>query len=142
MNNRGFILTLDAVFAAFIVLTILGYANYLVNRSDVTQWSEYRMLSTGYDIIAMLYSTGTLQAMNESSIQNAITQVLPANYEMRLEIKSYKNIGGTLVPTLSITAGPDVKDSAVRTRGRRTFLTFSNNNVDSYGVAEFWIWLK
>ena len=79
LNNKGFVLTLDAAVAALIVVTVLIYASQMTTKSDVTQWSQYKMLSTGYDILVMLYNTGTLQTMNESEIEGAISAVLPEN---------------------------------------------------------------
>jgi len=140
--NKGFVLTLDAAVAAFLVLTILAYANYLVNESEVTQWSEYNMLSTGYDVATMLCHTGAFQTLNASLIENSLQQALPANYAMRIQVDSYQNIGGVLYPQTQIVIGPEIADSALKTHGKRTFLTFTGNNAGTYNLVEFWIWLK
>jgi len=140
--KKGFVLTLDATMAAFLVLTILAYANYLVNESEVTQWSEYTLLSTGYDITTMLYHTGALQTGNVSLIESSLNQALPANYVMRIQIDSSQNIGGMLYPETEVIIGPEIADSALKTHGKRTFLTFANNNTQTFNLVEFWIWLK
>ena len=152
LNNKGFVLTLDAAVAALIVVTVLIYASQMTTKSDVTQWSQYKMLSTGYDILVMLYNTGALQTMNESKIEGAISAVLPENYEMRLEIRSFEEVGdeGELSPGPYVTVGPVIRDNVIRTHGKMTFLVFLENSRDTYGVhdvgtynfAEFWIWLK
>lgn len=142
LNSRGLVITMDIVIASFIVLSVLNYSNELINKSDTEQWSDYDMLTTGYDIIAMLYNTGKLQEMNKTELENEISNTLPENYEMRIEIKSFENVSNRLISTRHITIGPEKEDSELQTYGKRTFLKFSGNNVETYNTVEFWIWLK
>ena len=68
---------------------------------------------------------------------------------MRLEIQSLEEGGseGELSPGSYIAVGPVIRDNVIRTHGKMTFLVFLENggdtyDVDTYNIAEFWIWLK
>jgi hypothetical protein len=142
MGRRGFVLTLDAAIAMFVVLSVLAYSDALLNDSRVGQWSEYRLLVAGQDIAAALYSRGMLQSADQAALETAVNESLPPNYGMKLEVRSYRLIAGQFVNTKTVNVGPPVPDSAVQAGGRRTFITFSGGGVDSYGVAEYWVWLR
>ena len=142
MKNRGFILTLDAAIAAFTVLTILAYINVITNESEVTQWSESRMLARGYDVTAMLENTGALAGGSQAEIEDAVNEVLSPNYGFRLEVTSYVDAGGALALNDSYSVGPEVAESELVTHGTQTFLTLANGSVESFNAAEFWIWFK
>ncbi len=140
--KRGFILTLDAIIAVFVVVTILAYANTQLNKSKVTQWSQYQMKQTGDDIVLMMKNDGTLQTLDSETIESALTNVAPANYQMRMHITKYAIVEAVLVPTQTIDVGPDVEDSSLRTYGKQTFLIFTQDDVSSYNTVEYWIWLR
>lgn len=142
MRGGGFVLTLDAMLAAAVVLTMLAFANYQINRSEVTQWSEAGMLAAGYDAVTVLYNSGDLQSMNASAMEAALSPALQPNYKMRLEVRGYRNISGQFIQSSSAVVGPEAAESAVRAHGRRAFMTFAGDDADTYNIAEFWIWLR
>jgi hypothetical protein len=141
MKKRGFVLTLDAVLAAFVVLTILTFANAVINRDRVGQWSEPRLLGAGYDVLGAMYNRGILQGLDESAINQALNESVPGNYAMRIQIRSYQAVNSSMVNVRTLDVGPSQPGSSLQTHGMRTFITLRGNDVETYNVAEFWIWL-
>ena len=104
-------------------------------------YSGDRLMLTGYDTLKLLYVRGVLQSMNESQINEELSEVLPDNYGMRLRVESYVDAGDALVLEEELFAGDMYGDEVFRTHGGCTFLTFTDDNIDKYAFAEFWIWL-
>lgn len=129
-GNKGFIFTLDIAIAVFLVITIFLVANYYAVKGT-EPLSRLQMVRTGYDLLAVLDYSDALASLDSTIIENALMEILPVNYEIRLEITgTYPN--SIIIETSSISEGRKFVAT-----GKRFFVS-----GDYYETAKFYIWLK
>ncbi len=130
-RNKGFILSFDVVIAVFIVFLILTVATFYATRASEDSLSKLQMVRVGSDILAILDYEGTLATLSSANIEIGLNELLPVNYNMRIEIK-----GRTFGPMIVETDSETPEDRFIGS-GKRVF----NKNAQYY-IARYWIWLK
>ena len=130
-GNKGFVFSFDIMMAVLIVMLILAAATFYATKATEDSLSNLQMTRTGSDILAVMDYDGVLKTLSTSSIEESLNELLPTNYNMRIEIKG-KTFGPVIVETTSETP----QDRFVGS-GKRMF----NVNADFY-IARYWIWLK
>ncbi|MFH1722842.1 MAG: hypothetical protein ABH950_09600, partial [Candidatus Altiarchaeota archaeon] len=88
MDSKGFILTLDSVLAAVIILTLLSTADQGIVASERNIQSKLQMQRTGFDTINALINDGTLMG-TEQQIRTKVNRILPPNYAMLVDVQRY-----------------------------------------------------
>jgi len=129
-GNKGFIFTLDAAIAVFLVMIIFLAANYYATKGT-EPLSRLQMVRTGYDLIAVLDNSGVLVSLDSALIENSLIEILPVNYEMRLEIT------GTYPDQIVIETSNIPEGKKFVATGKRFFVS-----GDYYETAKFYIWLR
>jgi len=129
-GNKGFIFTLDAAIAVFLVIIISLAANYYAAKGT-EPLSRLQMVRTGYDLIAVLDNSGVLVSLDSALIENSLIEILPVNYEMRLEIT------GTYPDQIVIETSSIPEGKKFVATGKRFFVSGGY-----YETAKFYIWLR
>ncbi len=129
-GNKGFIFTLDIAIATFLVIAFLAAGGYYISKGT-EPLPRLQMVRTGYDIIAVLDYSGALDSLDRDIINNELIEMLPPNYEMRLEING-THPSSIIIETSSIPEGKKFVAA-----GKRFFVS-----GNYYETAKFYIWLK
>ena len=130
-RKKAFIFSLDVVVALFIMSFVLLISLYYVTRSDVGSVSNIQMLRAGYDAITSLEQSSTLQGFDKDEIEEALYDVLPVSYHMRLQVAG----GLDIIMIETATAIPQDRFVA---SGKRFFV----GETGAPGMVQFWIWVK
>ena len=129
-GNKGFVFTLDIAIAAFLVITILAAASYYASKGT-DPLPRLQMVRTGYDIIAVLDYNEDLASLDTTTIEDSLMEILPPNYEIRLEIT------GTAPDSIVIETNEMPEGKKFIATGKRFFVS-----EDYYETAKFYIWLR
>ncbi len=145
MNNKGIIFALDATVAAFLILGAIIFSYSIMSKESVLPYTQ--LIRAGSDVLALLDNQGTFSSAMEDGefeieeIGEAIGDILPSNYEIRLEI--------TLRDTVSLsdtttTVGPQKQTDRFIGAGKRFFVIKDEGSdaITHFGVVRYWIWLK
>ncbi|MFH0868850.1 MAG: hypothetical protein V1839_01340 [archaeon] len=143
MNKRGYVLTLDITIALLTVLGILALAAVMLSETETGAFLEMQQVRVSNDIITILDERGILQSDNASLINSTIVQLLPANFEMSLLIKTYYYTGISF-SFRNITRVGEVTNETDRFigQGKRTFIKMYGSSVGNYSTVDYNIWVK
>ncbi|MEM2963221.1 MAG: hypothetical protein QXW70_00790 [Candidatus Anstonellales archaeon] len=139
--GKGFIFTLDAVLALFLVFLLLPTMIYLL-RGIQPPNSLLLLEKKSNDALAVLGKNGELATLNASSLNASLTNLL-RGLSWHLEIKYYNYSGSFLeAGSLSVGSQPPI-DSPIIVSSSRLFLVPNpEKGVKYYGIARLSIWQK
>ncbi len=139
-GNKGFVFSMDATFALIIVVFILTMANiYLILGNQATS-IDVQTNKYGDDIIKILDEQGTLQTLNQATINTALQTLVPVNYDVSISVKCKRYPSGT---EETITAGSSVPTDKDVFSGTRIFIiTNADTTQEKYCSSRYWIWSK
>lgn len=145
---KGFVFTLDALFATMIALVILIATYSIIPKGQEDYFLDDYKTKIANDILIVLDKNKTLETNDKNLIQNSLAGILPSNYGARLNIYVYECgtncdnfVLSNQVPPYVITLNRSMpeKDSVL---AKRSFLTFDKNNrIQYYSLAELRVWL-
>ncbi len=130
-GTKGFIFSLDAAIALFIVFMVLIASLYYVTRKE-DSLSNLQLVKTGYDIITILDNDGSLKTVDSATIEQNLNDLLPVNYHYRLEINTTKS------KYILLETSNEIPEDQFIGVGKRFFVA----NTNEFGIAKFWIWVK
>ncbi|MFH0986644.1 MAG: hypothetical protein V1911_01200 [Candidatus Micrarchaeota archaeon] len=138
-KKRGFVLTLDVVFAVAVISTALA-SSYLMLAAPST---NAQLIKTSQDLSASLEYNSSLESllfMSQPDGEQAIggfLNLLPANMGGRMTFTVYRYSGGfSIYKTMSAERSARTAESAVSRR-----LVISSLD-DLYGIAELEVWYE
>ena len=136
MRKKGFVLTLDAVFALVVVMIILLTASYYMTKAREPALSKIQVVKRGSDILWQLNYQKVLDTADSAQINNNLTSLLPVNYDMRI----YLNFTGSRP---NVTVGPAQIRSTVQIgSGKMIFVLSDDKKVQGFYIARYLIWPK
>lgn len=133
-TRKGFILSVDMIMAVTVVTALLAISFYYYHRSSEDMLARLQIARTGNDIISVLDYDNDLATLNQNTITNAMNQLLPISYNMRIEISPRTGDG--------FTVGDPLPGGSFIASGKRIFVVKSGGQITDYAIAKFWIWSK
>ena len=133
MTKQGFIFTLDLVLGTIIILATILLSLFLVSRGSEITISEHQLIRTGSDIVAVLDQQKAFDALDYTTIDTKMQQLLPGNAQMLLRIQGNFSIGNG-----TIEVGAELPDNQPIMTGQRAALTENN----TYLSITYAIWTK
>ncbi|MBI4149736.1 hypothetical protein HY491_04780 [Candidatus Woesearchaeota archaeon] len=115
-----------------LLLLIIAQGFLSVSRDSL---SSLQVSRTGSDIAAALDHQGVLDTLDEDAIAEQLEDMLPVNYQMRLEIKT-NGEGEELDIGESLPANREIFS------GRRVFAVTDGGEISDYGMVQYFIWVK
>jgi hypothetical protein len=134
-GKKAFVFALDAAFAVLLVMLVLSITSYYVGKANIDPLPKLQMTRVGYDIVRLLDSNNSLDTLDESTIENDLSNLLPENYEM------YIKITGNF-PQQRLTIGNFSQKKHDIGSGKWIFVVSNETDIEYFGTAQFWIWLK
>lgn len=147
-GNKGFIFSLDALLAVLLTIVILTIANYMILKGGEERLSEFQLIKSQGDLISVLDLSGDLDSLDPRIINNSIREQLPERYGFRVNITFQRLDRFTgefqMGPVMSFETGDTIEEGKFISTGKRFFLSRIGigNNLNAFGVARYWIWLK
>ena len=103
LANKGFIFSLDAAIALIIVILMISFTNYYLNRAEDATLSDLQLVKTGNDVFKLMDEERILQDMalngetdkDAESIMSDLgfdTDIIIVNFEMKISTTCYKII--------------------------------------------------
>ena len=131
---------MDATFALIIVVFMLSMANIYVILGSQASSIDVQTNKYGDDIIKILDEQGTLQTLNQATINTAIQTLIPSNYDISISIKCKIYPAGT---EQTVTAGSITPTDKDVFSGTRIFIIANADTTqEKYCSSRYWIWLK
>jgi hypothetical protein len=147
--HKGFVFTMDAIVASFIVIFALGIIIVLTTTTSNLPFDKLQLDSIGNDFLAVLERNGTFisyigksQDFVSNDMQSNQYPLLPVQYCANTTIKVYKWQTG------SFGSGPETTYNVVRTDCAPTYERTRVKRMDAaFGSAQFLLiemelWLK
>ena len=129
--KKGFILTLDMIIAIFITGLFVGAALLYTFQED--NFSHLNMNRMTNDIMLILDQEGILQGLDQDTIETALLELKPIQYDMRLYVYTTE-----VNPVVIVETSTQEPENQFITKGQWFFL--SDNGTTSR--AEYYTWVR
>lgn len=133
LEDKGMIFTLDAIIAVLVVSILMIASAHFAGKEE-SSLPDLQLSRIGYDIVALLDYSKTLDTLDAGIIKNEMNDLLPSNYNMKIKITT--NYGVTR------EIGDAIPDNKFIATGKRAFVIVKEGKITDYGIAQFWVWLK
>ncbi len=140
INNKGFHFSLDAVFAIIVLIISLGLF-FSVSYSQVASSPKAFQKQVSLDLLNVLDKTGALSSFNYSSLNSAVAQNMPPNYNYSILFSRYNSNTMALIDSITVANAADTNVIGV-VETSRPFVIFANNDINYLGVAKARVWPK
>ena len=141
-GKTGFIFSLDATMAVFMLVFVLLATGFMLEQSSTDSLSQLQSTRVGKDALAALDKLGDLQSFNGSRINATLATVLPAGNGMHLVVETYYYDNGSFFFVSQQEFGADVPQSITVYGARRDFVSVKNGQVSNYSIAKAYIWTE
>ena len=145
---KGFVFTLDALLATTIALVILIATYTMIPKGQQDYFLESYQTKIANDILIVLDKSNILETHDKTLIQNYLASALPSNYAAELDVQVYECtapkcdgfvLSSAIRPySVIVDRSTLEKDSVLAKRG---FLSFQNDRIKYYSLAELRVWL-
>src|SRR3972149_4261706 len=139
---KGIVFTTDALLAALVLVIILVAFAYLRAQTQTDNFPNLYLSKIAYDALTVLDRNKTLATLDAGKINASLAKILPGNIAGRLEIAVYEWDNGQFELEQQITVQTAKFDNSTFLTARRSFLTFSNRQIQYYNIAELGVGLK
>lgn len=134
-GDKGFVLSLDALFAVFVVLLAIAFCSSFIAESRERVY-YLNIKKEASDVFAVLDYAKILDTLNEQNITKEMQALLPSS-EMKINI-TYSDI--ELKNRTSFSFGASEKNFVVS--GERFFVITNASNVTAFAVIRYKTWKK
>lgn len=143
INNRGYVITLDAAFALLLLGLAIGIMGYfaLDHETELAGVRNAGVLMD--DAVALMDEKNLLRTVDEDIISGEFEKVLPEHHKWRVKIEQYSYSSDTGAFTLENTVdfNSGVIGNLSEAHGRRFFLTYNGGDVERFNNMEYWVQL-
>lgn len=142
MDRQGFVFSIDATLAVFLVVISLAAITFLSYQAESDPYGRLQVARAGKDAMAVLDYRGVLAGGNTSRIESDLNSTLPSSVGMQVELSTYYYDNGSFFLLGSSLVGPDPPGNITTYGARRDFVTTKNGVIANYTVARMKIWQK
>ena len=129
----GFVFSMDIIIAVGFALLLLIIAQGFLSVSEDPS-SLLQAGRMGSDIVAALDHQVALDTLDEDEIADALEELVPGNYRMRLEIITEGGEG--------LEIGEEIPAAGELFSGRRVFAVTDGGEIADYGIVQYYIWVN
>ena len=141
MTKRGFVFSLDALFATIILAMFIFAFSFL--SAGAEQGSQHLLLieKQANDLLLVIDKTDKLSSLNASLVNNSINDILTPNLSWFLIVEYYNYSNGFNLEH-NFSLGQDYSNADDMINVKREFLVFGNNTISYYGIARLKMWAE
>jgi hypothetical protein len=89
-GKKGFVFTLDALFAVTIAITVISATFVMVSDAQKDYTNQLQINQIAIDTLIVLDELGILQSHNKTKIKEGMMQVMPYNYGAKMMVFPYE----------------------------------------------------
>lgn len=137
---RGYVFTLDTIFAALILVSFAAVLATLTPKAD-TATCELGMQRQAHDILAVMDKGYVLNSLDQDQIRETLDKAFPEATEWRMRVDYYKN-DSTLAHqgSFEISRNEDSLEEGRSVSATRIFVIIRDDVVANFGVAKLSLW--
>jgi hypothetical protein len=139
-TGKGFIFSLDATIAVFLLVFVIMASAFLLAQSENDPLSQLQASRMGKDALAILDNAGDLQSFNATRIDAKLASILPQGNEVHITVETYGYENATFYLLSQADYGPEVPSGITVYGARRDFVDTKNSQVSNYSIARAFIW--
>ncbi len=142
MRTKGFVFTIDATLALFLMVLVLITIIFLSAQADESPYVNLHMLRIGKDTLSVMDKQGILTSGNVSLMNSSLNSTLQRSIGAHVEISTYYYDEGGF-NFMSITQfGSNIPANASIYVTSRDFVAMSNGRISNYSIARMTLWQK
>jgi hypothetical protein len=141
-SRRGFIYTIDATLALFLMVLTLAVVVFLSAQADEDPIGRVQIVRLGKDALAVMDDTGVLGTFDPLAIGLAFNSSLPKSLGAHLQVSTYYYDNGAFNLIAVQDFGGTVPGDTTTYGMRRDFVSMRNRQITNYSVARMTLWQK
>lgn len=141
-NWRGFIYSIDATLALFLMVLTLATVVFLSSQADDDPIARVQVIRLAKDALAVMDNQGTLSSFDSAEIGAALNSTLPSSIGAHLEVSTYYYDIGSFNLIAVQEFGEAVPQNTTTWGARRDFISLSNRYLTNYSIARMTVWQK
>jgi hypothetical protein len=145
--RKGFFFSLDVLIAIIIAFVLIAGIFYHILRGQEDKYANLYMSKVANDALVSLGKNKTLETLDDDMIKNILTEILPKNFAYKLNITVYecsdaKCSSFVRVPSEDVNIlYPEDATEQDSLPAKRGFVTFEDNEIEYFALAELRVWL-
>jgi hypothetical protein len=139
-GNGGFVFSIDATLAVFIMILAVVVAVLLVSQGAGDPYGGTQASLVAKDTLFALDYQGMLSSQNSTAITAALSSALPSNIGAQLYITTYAYNGTAFVQSGAVIAGQTAPYNSTTYGSQYDFVSMYNGTVQNYSVARMTVW--
>lgn len=141
-GKQGFVFSVDATFAAFLLAIMLAVTVFLSAQAANSAYGKLQTVRMGKDTLIVMDKQGILSSGNGTRIEAALNSTLPRGIGAHVSVLTYYYANGTFNLLNVSEFGDAVPDRADRYGVARDFVGVGSGQVLNYSTARMQIWQK
>jgi hypothetical protein len=139
MSRRGFVYTLDAMFAVLILLILLATFSFFSADAEENPYPLLVLKKQANDMLIVLDKKGDLATGNITQINESLHENFPPSLQTHMELEYY-NFSNRFHYVNATDFGADYSGIDELVLAQREFLVLENGSVKYYAIARLRIW--
>ncbi len=141
-KGRGFIYSIDATLALFLMVLTLATVVFLSAQADDDPISRVQVVRLAKDALAVMDEQGTLGSFNSAEIGAALNSTLPGSIGAHVQVSTYYYDTGSFSLLAVQEFGEALPQNTTTWGVRRDFVSIRNRQITNYSIARMTIWQK
>ncbi|VVC00890.1 Uncharacterised protein [uncultured archaeon] len=141
-NKSGFVFSIDATLALFLLVLVLITVVFLSSQAEESPYVKLQVLRSAKDVLIVMDKAGIVAGGNASAIESALNSTLPVGVGAHLQVSTYYLDGGSFSLVNVSEYGEAVPENITIYGARRDFASFKNNHITNYSVVRMSVWQK
>jgi len=141
-HRRGYVFSLDATLALFLMVIIVAAAGFFSSQADLDPYGRLQLARIGHDALVVMDSQGVLEDGNATAINQTLNFTLPQGVGGQLQIDTYYFADGSFNLINSTQFGEGAPEGVYVIVMRHDFASVKNRQMTNYSIARLRIWQK
>ena len=141
-NGRGFVFSIDATLALFLLVLTLVTVSFLSVQAEDNPYVRVQVARAGKDALYLLERQGVLATGDRGAIDNELNRTLPSGVGAHLQVSTYYYDSGEFNMVNISDYGLTAPNNSSTFGARLDFVSVRNGIVTNYSIARMTIWQK
>ena len=142
VGKQGFVFSIDATFAVFLLAIMLAVTVFLSSQAAVDAYGKLQVVRMGKDTLTVMDKRGILSSGDRVQIEAALNSTLPIGIGAHISILSYYYTNGSFNLQNVSEFGDSAPENTNVYGVARDFVEMDNGQVANYSTARMQIWQK
>jgi len=140
--SRGFVFTIDATLALFLMVLVLATVAFLSSQSEDNPYVKLQVLREAKDTLIVMERQGALSSGNRTLIEGTLNSTLPKSIGAHLQMNTYYLEEGGFA-LMNITDYGESAPGNITVYGARLdFVALKGGHIANYSIVRMTVWQK